>query len=289
MRVLLDGSGSPLYASTWKTWDMPSGPPICALRASARRTSGNGSTGEGGWPTPLVPSGGRKEDFGKLTRRGDTYYRENGAKVTLQLDDVARMTGWVTPKPSDGSGGGQEKRALAKDRGNLNDQVMTAGWGTPTAEDHRRGVKPPRPHDSGVPLSQQAAQTGWPTPVANDDNKSPEAHLAMKERMGGGRKAITSLSVLAKAGWATPNATEISPPDGSDSPARAAMKRNYTNLGRMVHRSDGKTPPSSSARTAKRGRSLNPAFCRWLMGFPAAWDESAPTATPSSRKSRRRS
>ena len=47
---------------------------------------------------------------------------------------------------------------------------------------------------------------GWPTPVANDDNKSPEAHLAMKKRMGGGRKAITSLQVMAQtvAGWPTP-------------------------------------------------------------------------------------
>ncbi len=32
-------SGSPLYELTWKSWDMPSGAPICALRASARRTS----------------------------------------------------------------------------------------------------------------------------------------------------------------------------------------------------------------------------------------------------------
>lgn len=45
----------------------------------------------------------------------------------------------------------------------------------------------------------------WPTPVANDDNKSPEAHLAMKKRMGerdgtgANRTAITSLQVMAKA------------------------------------------------------------------------------------------
>src|SRR5690606_30346223 len=90
LRQKLDVNGSPEYELTWKQWDMPSGPPICALRASARRTSGSGFS-------------------------------------------------------------------------------------------------------------------GWPTPVANDDNKSPEAHLAMKARMGGGRKAVTSLQVMAKmAGWPTP-------------------------------------------------------------------------------------
>jgi hypothetical protein len=44
--------------------------------------------------------------------------------------------------------------------------------------------------------------------VAQDDQKSPEAHLAMKARMGGGRKAITSLTVMVKAVergmWPTP-------------------------------------------------------------------------------------
>jgi|GEM_PF-490315 len=54
----------------------------------------------------------------------------------------------------------------------------------------------------------------WPTPVANDDNKTPEAHLAMKKRMGerdgsgSNRRAITSFQVMAQTvgGWPTPMA-----------------------------------------------------------------------------------
>ena len=53
----------------------------------------------------------------------------------------------------------------------------------------------------GGPLTRQT----YPTPTANDDNKSPEAHLRMKQRMGerdgtrANRTAITSLQVRIKA------------------------------------------------------------------------------------------
>ena len=49
LRAALDVNGSPEYALTWKHWDMQSGPPICALRASARRISDSGCSG---WATP---------------------------------------------------------------------------------------------------------------------------------------------------------------------------------------------------------------------------------------------
>lgn len=48
LRQTLDVNGSPEYALTWKRWAMKSGPPICALRASAHQQSGKGFTG---WPT----------------------------------------------------------------------------------------------------------------------------------------------------------------------------------------------------------------------------------------------
>ena len=51
--------------------------------------------------------------------------------------------------------------------------------------------------------------SSWPTSAANDDNKSVEAHLAMKQRMPGGpRNTITSLQVATKA-WTTPQAHDV--------------------------------------------------------------------------------
>ena len=53
--------------------------------------------------------------------------------------------------------------------------------------------------------------SGWPTPVAQPDGMTPEAHLAMKKRMGerdgsgANRVAITDIAVMAQlAGWPTP-------------------------------------------------------------------------------------
>lgn len=67
----------------------------------------------------------------------------------------------------------------------------------------------PREYESEAELTPQAhriyeAGQLWRTPVANDDNKTPEARLAMKARMGGNRTAITSLQVQTQA-WPTPH------------------------------------------------------------------------------------
>ena len=121
----------------------------------------------------------------------------------------------------------------------------SGGWPTPTAGDAQGRKYQYDNHDKTKPrLSLEGLVAGWPTPVANDDNKTPEAHLRMKERMGGGRKEITSLQVMAKtAGWPTPNAIE--PQGPADNPAQFSVARRTkepgkttSNLGRMVHMVD---------------------------------------------------
>jgi hypothetical protein len=86
----------------------------------------------------------------------------------------------------------------------------SGSWPTPTTRDWKDGSYQPNVPENAL-LGRVVHQAGWPTPVAKDDNKTPEAHLAMKQRMGerdgtgANRTAITSLQVMSKiAGWPTP-------------------------------------------------------------------------------------
>ena len=123
LRARMDVNGSPEYALTWSTWDMPAGVPICRLRASARRTSGNGSgSSPNGWPTPTARKGGMQSNPEKaLERRGQGHQ--------LNLDDVAVLAGWPSPRAN--------KWGMPDSHGNAPEPI--SGWATPTGRDHKDG------------------------------------------------------------------------------------------------------------------------------------------------------
>lgn len=103
LRAVLGDSGSPEYALTWRRWDMPSGPPICALRASARRTSDSGCIG---WPTPRVGVGGC-----------------TGTKYKGRVEDAAAsVVGWATPCARDWRQSARSKQGIPRQAG------TTSGW-----------------------------------------------------------------------------------------------------------------------------------------------------------------
>ena len=80
--------GSTMFRLTWKRRITPSGRLICALRASALRTSGNAF---GGWLTPTAVERFSKDEI-VVTRHGSARRRyKNGRTSSLGLTQQVRM------------------------------------------------------------------------------------------------------------------------------------------------------------------------------------------------------
>ena len=106
LQALLEGSGSPLYALTWKKWDMESGPPICRLRAWAHRISDRDYGGLLGWPTPNATSQNDKDTKWQERRERAKAKWKNGNGFGMNLSMAVQLTGWFTPTVNDATGKG---------------------------------------------------------------------------------------------------------------------------------------------------------------------------------------
>lgn len=132
--------GSTLYSLTWKVRVTPAGRLICALRASARRTSGSGSGGgRTGWPNPAAQEFGPTDVERTRERRRECRakgYNGNGFGLSLGMAAVLHCSGWPTPTTTDnGAGedpGAKEARGM-KPGLNPADAARLAGWPTPMA------------------------------------------------------------------------------------------------------------------------------------------------------------
>ena len=138
LRLRLGASGSPEYVLTWKQWGIAQQAPICALRAAPRTAKSglcvairplNGNVLPS--PLPISDSG----CSGSLAGwRSPDHNQRGGSKATVSLNHVASLavTGWNTPRATDGSNGGpnQAGGALSADAA-----LAMAGWATPSSRD----------------------------------------------------------------------------------------------------------------------------------------------------------
>jgi hypothetical protein len=227
----LDVAGSLEYVLTWKTWDMPSGPPICALRARARPTSGNVFGGSPidpltGWPTAQA-----RDHF---PAHSPEYIAEKKAQGhgMANLNDVTQLAGWPTPMA--GSPGTEDYNP-AGNTDSSRKTVDLVGWRSPTkGNGDRGGQHPDQRKGHMLNLQDEVLLTGWATPVGRDCGGTPEQFLARKEKavargvqMG---VALTSLSLQAQlTGWATPGAGDDRSPSRGWQAARDRHAANGVN------------------------------------------------------------
>jgi len=141
-----------------------------------------------------------------------------------------------------------------------------------------------------VNLQDQVRLASWPTPNAgpqNDtDTKWEQRRTALIATTGRGF-GMTLGMASQLATWATPAARDYKGPNSTQHVTETGTGRKHLDqLPNQVAHS-GPMWTGSIAGTANVGQ-LNPAFSRWLMGYPAAWDDCADTVTRSFRKSRRK-
>ena len=279
MRARLGEHGSMEYALTWKQWTTGSGPPICALRARAHPTSDKGCTG---WPTPDAQAMNVGADpakhFERLERLKEKHGNGNGAGLTLGM--AANLAGWPTPVVKDAASAARGTTTTGVMHAGLTlvDMSRLAGWNTPRATDGSNGG----PNQAGGALSADAALAGWPTPTGPAPHDTENTAGRARPRKGYG---LDLEQAAGLTGWATPAARDWRS-DRSQQTDEELYGTKGQPLPRQILKVPGANATSSPAAMGKRA-ALDPAFSRWLMGFPTGWDDYAPTAMRSSRKSQK--
>lgn len=188
LRAMTDYLGSTLFTIRWKARVTPSGRLICALRATARRTSDSDFTS---WPSP------RAEERQQHNSQDD--YEALSAKV--------HKVPWNTPQASDFHNG-QPERATAKgdDRhGQRNsDMAMLASWASPRANNaEKRGTNIADDPRNG--LVTQANLTSWATPTAGDGDKLDATLAVTQKRMADGKQVGIAGQARLTVSGQTPN------------------------------------------------------------------------------------
>jgi hypothetical protein len=144
----------------------------------------------------------------------------------------------------------------------------SGSWPTPRASmNENRNTKNAPSHGVSHGETLAGLVSNWATPVANDDHKSPEAHIAMKQRLLGRKPtaAVTSLTVQVKM-WPTPAAHD--PKDLAVPPSQVDRNSQMLPVAAVLHGLQGET---ETGENISLKADLSPRFVEALMGLPSGW------------------
>lgn len=203
------------------------------------------------------------------------------------------FTGWRSPDSNDRGGAYTDpakvvQRIVNGHQVNLEDQAVLTGWTTPQSHDSQGMSDPSRLEHHGTKhgcknLNDESGLRGWASPSARDWKDTPGMATEATNPDGSLRARIDQLPrQAALAGWTTPSAT-----DGELAGTGITKGMSGSSLAQQSAMTSGPTTTPSPAPTEKRG-ALNPAFPRWLQGFPREWCIAAIRAHRQMRTTRRK-
>lgn len=254
LRARTASLGSTLYRLTWKARVTPAGRSISALRASAVRISAKDCS-LSGYATPAAHEpGGTPEQF--LARRQKAI--NAGSKMGLVVSALSlqvALAGYASPAAADAERDGKYLRQMTID-----------AWA--------------RGSSKGLSLPHAAHLAGYPIVKATDGRGGRTT--AMK---GGGNAHLDRTVRLA--GYPT------TARDWRSDRSKISSEELYGSKGQPLARTSlyadsGQELTGSGTETASTGQ-LRPGHSRWLQALPVEWDDYAPTAIRSTRKSPRSS
>lgn len=117
------------------------------------------------WPTPTAATGGASKN----------PENKRGIHGGNPMATAASLVPWPTPSTRDHKGGykGGRIRNGKISTDTLDVAAQLTPWATPTATDHSRGTKPPRPQDTGIPLTQQVSGLTHKPSIAETESTVP--------------------------------------------------------------------------------------------------------------------